>query len=83
MDDLTAGQFQFLVFPAKTKLEFPGEVKAEVEGEQELKASVGEASAGSDDLEMMPEEEEAEKEREELLSEKSDEEQNVSAMEVE
>ena len=65
-----------LTFPAKTKLEFPGEVKSE---EEELKASVGEVTAGSDDLQAMPEEEEEEKEE----KEKSDEEQNVSAMEVE
>ena len=70
------------MFPAKTKLEFPGEVKAEEV--EEVKASVGEVSTGSDDLEAMPEEEEEEeKEKGELPSEKSDEEQNVSAMEVE
>ncbi|CAL8389708.1 unnamed protein product [Gadus morhua 'NCC'] len=68
---------------AKTKLEFPGEVKAEEVEEEEVKASVGEVSTGSDDLEAMPEEEEEEKEKGELPSEKSDEEQNVSAMEVE
>ena len=56
------------MFPAKTKLEFPAEVETE-----DLKTS-----AGSDDLEVMPEEE-----PEELPSEKSEEEQNVSAMEVE
>ena len=71
------------MFPAKTKLEFPGEVKAEEVEEEEVKASVGEVSTGSDDLEAMPEEEEEEKEKGELPSEKSDEEQNVSAMEVE
>ncbi|CAL8321878.1 unnamed protein product [Merluccius merluccius] len=53
---------------SKTKLEFPAEVETE-----DLKTS-----AGSDDLEVMPEEE-----PEELPSEKSEEEQNVSAMEVE
>ncbi|CAL8267981.1 unnamed protein product [Lota lota] len=67
---------------AKTKLEFPGTVEVEEE-EEELKASAGEASAGSDDLEVMPEEEEQQHEQEQLPSEKSDEEQNVSAMEVE
>ena len=72
------------MFPAKTKLEFPGEVKAEEVEEEEVKASVGEVTTGSDDLEAMPEEEEEEeKEKGELPSEKSDEEQNVSAMEVE
>lgn len=71
------------MFPkAKSMLEFPA-VFPDVETE-ELKAGAADASGTgssedlevmSDDLEVMPDEE--------LPSEKSDEEQNVSAMEVE